>query len=65
MDVRRAKTDSLAKVYNTEGELGAAMTESGVPRSEFFLTTKAVTVENVEGALEASLTKLKTNYVDL
>lgn len=52
-------------MYKTESSLGIAMLESGVARSEFFLTTKALSVENVEEALEESLMKLKTTYVDL
>lgn len=52
-------------VYGTEREVGIAMKESGVPRSSFFLSTKADGVDDVEGALEASLEKLQTGYVDL
>lgn len=41
------------------------MKESGIPRSDFFLSTKAEKVDDVEGDLEASLKKLQTDYVDL
>lgn len=51
--------------YRTEGELGLAIEESGIPRSEFFVTTKAASVLDVEGALKESLKKLRMPYVDL
>ncbi|KAF7552892.1 hypothetical protein G7046_g7271 [Stylonectria norvegica] len=54
-----------AQMYRTETSLGAAMLESKVPRSDFFLTTKALTINDIEGALENSLVKLGTSYVDL
>ena len=59
------KLTAVFKVYNTEAELGIAITECGVPRSELFVTTKSLGVEDVEGALVASLSKLQTDYVDL
>jgi diketogulonate reductase-like aldo/keto reductase len=52
-------------VYNTEAEIGEAIRESGVARSEIFLTTKTTDLNNVEAALEKSLAALKTSYVDL
>lgn len=52
-------------VYGTEREVGIAMKESGLPRSDFFLSTKAGGVDDVEGALKASLKRLQTDYVDL
>jgi diketogulonate reductase-like aldo/keto reductase len=52
-------------VYNTEPELGLAIQQSGVVRDELFLTTKAASIKNIEAALESSLHKLKTGYVDL
>lgn len=51
--------------YGTEREIGIAMKESGIPRSEFFLTTKLQGLVDAEKALEASLEKLQTDYVDL
>jgi diketogulonate reductase-like aldo/keto reductase len=45
--------------------LGLAIKESGVPRSELFVTTKAVGHEDVEGLLRSSLAKLGTEYIDL
>lgn len=54
-----------ATVYNTEIELGIALKDSGVPRSDFFLTTKAQKISDIEKSLEASLEKMQTDYVDL
>jgi diketogulonate reductase-like aldo/keto reductase len=51
--------------YGTEAELGLAVEESGIPRSEFFITTKAISHTDVEGSLKTSLAKMKTDYVDL
>lgn len=51
--------------YGTEQEVGIAIKESRFPRSDFFLSTKAEKVDDVEGDLEASLKKLQTDYVDL
>lgn len=54
-----------AAVYNTESEIGQAIQESGIARSDIFLTTKTTALDDVEAALEASLAKLQTSYVDL
>ncbi|KAK7222936.1 hypothetical protein V2G26_010939 [Clonostachys chloroleuca] len=54
-----------AQYYETEPELGLAIKESKVPRAEFFVTTKAVSPIDVEGALVTSLKKLRMEYVDL
>ncbi|KAL2890353.1 NAD/NADP-dependent indole-3-acetaldehyde reductase [Ceratocystis lukuohia] len=54
-----------AQVYNNEAEVGSAVAESGVPRSELFITTKAKEYGNIENSLEQSLKLLKTDYVDL
>lgn len=55
--------------YGTEPAVGSAIKKSGVPRSEIFLTTKLWNnkhhPEDVEGALDASLKDLGTDYVDL
>ncbi|KFA71058.1 hypothetical protein S40288_05510 [Stachybotrys chartarum IBT 40288] len=54
-----------AQYYRTEAELGLAVEESGISRSDFFITTKAVSPIDVEGALRLSLKRLRTEYVDL
>jgi diketogulonate reductase-like aldo/keto reductase len=51
--------------YHTEAELGVAVKEPGIPRSEFFITTKAISLQGVEAALRTSLEKLGFEYVDL
>lgn len=58
-----------AQIYGNEAEVGQAMAESGVPRSELFVTTKIWT-ENYAGtklvpSLRESLAKLRTDHVDL
>jgi diketogulonate reductase-like aldo/keto reductase len=51
--------------YQTEAEVGVAIKESGIPREDIFITTKALKPHDVEGALRESLKKLQTDYVDL
>ncbi len=58
-----------AQVYQNEADVGQAIAESGVPRSELFITTK-IWVENYAAdklipSLRDSLQKLRTDYVDL
>lgn len=58
-----------AQIYGNEAEVGQAIAESGVARDDLFLTTK-IWVENyakgkLAASLEDSLTKLRTDYVDL
>jgi diketogulonate reductase-like aldo/keto reductase len=58
-----------AQIYGNEAEVGEAIAGSGVARSDIFLTTK-VWVENYRhdaflASVDESLTKLKTDYVDL
>jgi len=58
-----------AQIYKNETEVGQAIAESGVPRSELFITTK-IWVENYAAdklipSLRDSLTKLRTDHVDL
>ncbi len=58
-----------AQMYGNEAEVGAALAASPVPRGDIHLTTK-VWWENLapaamRAAMEASLTKLGTAYVDL
>jgi diketogulonate reductase-like aldo/keto reductase len=52
--------------YEAEEELGIALNEVGIPRSEFFVTTKVLMNANdPENALQMSLRRLKLEYVDL
>lgn len=60
-----------AEAYGTEAELGEAVRRSGVPREEFFVTTKVVNTINeggpgdVTAALENSLKRMGLDYLDL
>ncbi|TFK73504.1 Aldo/keto reductase [Pluteus cervinus] len=56
-----------AAAYGNEAEVGKGLLESGVPRSEIFLTTKLDNPhhQRVADALEDSLKKLQTDYLDL
>lgn len=58
-----------AQIYQNEADVGQAIAESGVPRSELFITTK-IWVENYAAdklipSLKDSLEKLRTDHVDL
>jgi 2,5-diketo-D-gluconate reductase A len=58
-----------AQSYFNEAEVGEALAECGVPRSELFITTK-VWIDNYgydkcKKSVEESLKKLKTDYIDL
>ncbi|WP_414157019.1 2,5-didehydrogluconate reductase DkgB [Pseudomonas sp. BNK-15] len=58
-----------AQIYKNEADVGQAIAESGVPRSELFITTK-IWVDNhgadkLAQSLRESLAKLRTDYVDL
>jgi len=58
-----------AQIYGNEAEVGQAIAQSGVPRSELFLTTK-IWIDNLGrnsliDSLQTSLEKLRTDYVDL
>ena len=60
--------DTAQAYYNEEG-VGNAIGKSGIPRQELFLTTK-VWISNAGDwkaarSIEASLRKLKTDYIDL
>lgn len=50
-----------------ESEVGEGIKASGVPRESFFLTTKLNNTDHrkPEEALESSLKKLETTYLDL
>lgn len=58
-----------AQAYKNEEEVGRAIAESGVAREEIFLTTKLVgetlAGDRVGPAVDESLAKLGTEYVDL
>lgn len=58
-----------AAVYGNEGGVGRAITNSPVPRSEIFLTTKVWNADHgydqTIAAFEKSLQRLATDYVDL
>lgn len=60
--------DTAHAYYNEEG-VGDAISESGIPREEFFITTKVWHsdhgYEQTKKACEDSLRKLKTDYIDL
>ncbi|KQV43577.1 MULTISPECIES: aldo/keto reductase [unclassified Rhizobium] len=58
-----------AQIYGNEAEVGTAIQQSGVARSDIFLTTKVWVDKYARGSfaasVEESLKKLKTDYVDL
>lgn len=58
-----------AKIYENEEEVGRAVRESGIPREEFFLTSKLdrnlLGYENAKRELDRSLMRLGTEYLDL
>lgn len=58
-----------AQIYGNEAEVGQAIVQSGVPRSDLFLTTKIWTDNlgrnSLADSLQTSLDKLRTDYVDL
>ncbi|MGB9097384.1 2,5-didehydrogluconate reductase DkgB [Erwinia sp.] len=58
-----------AQIYDNEAAVGQAIAESGVARDQLFITTK-IWVENLSAeavipSLKESLSKLRTDYVDL
>jgi 2,5-diketo-D-gluconate reductase B len=63
------RTVDTAQIYENEAAVGQAIAESGVPRSELFITTK-IWIENLSKdalipSLKESLKKLGMDYVDL
>jgi diketogulonate reductase-like aldo/keto reductase len=56
-----------AAMYGNEESVGAAIRRSGIPRDRIFVTTKLWNSDhgNPERALDASLRRLKLDYVDL
>ncbi|KAK6528676.1 hypothetical protein TWF694_003921 [Orbilia ellipsospora] len=55
-----------AEVYGNEEELGISIRESGIPRSQLFVTTKVhKSISSPKNALTTSLEKLGTEYVNL
>ena len=58
-----------AQAYSNEEGVGQALAESGLPREEFFLTTKVwitnAGYEKARASIEASLRRLRTDYLDL
>ena len=60
-----------AQAYENEAEVGQGIADSGVPRQEIFVTTKVAThimregEQAVRDAIDASLDKLKSDYIDL
>lgn len=56
-----------AAFYNNEEDVGRAFKDSGLNREEYFITTKVwvTDLDNPEKALNESLTRLNTEYVDL
>jgi 2,5-diketo-D-gluconate reductase B len=58
-----------AEMYGNESEVGAAIAGARLPRDDIHLTTKVwwenLAPEAIRASLEASLTKLQTDHVDL
>lgn len=58
-----------AQAYGNEQGVGDALAECGLPREEFFLTTKVwisnAGYEKAKASIEESLRKLRTDYLDL
>lgn len=58
-----------AQAYDNEEQVGAGIAKAGVPRDDIFLVTKIwrdkVSKDTLKPSLEDSLSKLKTDYVDL
>ncbi|MCT4710435.1 2,5-didehydrogluconate reductase DkgB [Enterobacteriaceae bacterium H11S18] len=63
------RTIDTAQIYDNEAAVGKAIEESGVARSDLFITTKIwianLGKDNLIASLKESLSKLRTDYVDL
>ncbi|THV02576.1 Aldo/keto reductase [Dendrothele bispora CBS 962.96] len=61
------RTFDTAQIYGTEGTLGAAIKESGIPREEVKIVTKLPwhRCQYIERSFNESLTNLGFDYVDL
>jgi diketogulonate reductase-like aldo/keto reductase len=61
-----AMADDRTTGYRNECDLGVALKESKLSRSEFYVCTKVMhRVDDISAALRASLKKLQLDYVDL
>ncbi|HWN66354.1 MAG TPA: aldo/keto reductase [Haliangium sp.] len=56
-----------AQAYDNEFDIGQVLAASGIPRKDLFLTTKIWpdVLDRDEGAIDASLADLRTDYADL
>ena len=58
-----------AKVYGNEEDVAKAMKQSGIPRKEFFVTSKLdrnlLGYDNARSELEKTLKRLDTDYLDM
>ncbi|MER2173763.1 MAG: aldo/keto reductase [Carnobacterium sp.] len=58
-----------AQAYGNESAVGNAVKKSGIPREDFFITTKVwisnAGYENAKASIEESMEKLQTDYLDL
>lgn len=58
-----------AQAYANEEGVGNAVAKSGIPREQFFLTTKVwvsnAGYEKARDSIDQSLKKLRTDYIDL
>jgi len=58
-----------ARMYDNENDVGSALAESGIPRSELFITSKvwfdALDAESVRSSVQDALTDLQLDYLDL
>lgn len=68
IDIGYRSIDTAQAYYNEEG-VGAALAECGLPREEFFLTTKVwitnAGYEKAKQSIEESMQKLQTDYLDI
>ena len=68
IEVGYRSIDTAQAYYNEEG-VGAALKECGLPREEFFLTTKVwitnAGYEKAKASIEESMKKLQTEYLNL